>query len=188
MSIGYAFALGRTEITIGQYAAFARATSRSMPACREANATPVSLPVQCVSFEDARAYVTWLSDKTGHAYRLPSASEWEYAARAGSDAGAVPANIGPAATAASPAGALPANGFGLQDMAGNVAEIVADCWTPTLAAIPADGAPSGGDCTRRVLKDAAWSELVLWSRPSARRAIPAGLARPGVGFRVAREL
>ena len=73
-------------------------------------------------------------------------------------------------------------------MAGSLAEVVADCWTQTLADVPADGRPAGGDCTRRVLKDAAWSELTLWARPPARRSIPVATQRAGVGFRVAREM
>ncbi|MDC0226112.1 formylglycine-generating enzyme family protein [Gammaproteobacteria bacterium] len=40
-------------------------------------------PVVCVSWNDAKAYVRWLSQKTGFKYRLFSESEWEYIARAG---------------------------------------------------------------------------------------------------------
>ena len=40
-------------------------------------------PVMNVSWEDAQAYVAWLSRETGAEYRLLSESEWEYVARAG---------------------------------------------------------------------------------------------------------
>ena len=42
-------------------------------------------PVVCVTIRDAMAYAEWLSQETGHTYRLPSAAQWQYAARAGSE-------------------------------------------------------------------------------------------------------
>lgn len=41
-------------------------------------------PVVCASWDDAKAYVGWLSRKTDRNYRLLSEVEWEYVARAGS--------------------------------------------------------------------------------------------------------
>ena len=198
VTIGKPFAIGRAEITVGQYEAFAAATGRARPACTEVSAATSSLPVQCVSFADAKAYADWLSIATRRSYRLPSASQWEYAARSGTNTAyasgesldAKSANIGAIAARLLPAASFPANGFGLYDMAGNVAELTADCWTPTLDDTPSDGQPAvyGADCSRRTLKDAAWPEAAQSARVSARRPIANEAARPGIGFRIVRDM
>jgi hypothetical protein len=96
---GDAFAIGRTEVTRGEYAQFVRDTHRPASSCMEAF-NPFSRlrrlkwtdpgfpqtgdhPAVCVSWNDATAYAAWLSRRTGEPYRLPSEGEWLRAARGG---------------------------------------------------------------------------------------------------------
>ena len=185
------FSAGKFEVTRGQYRAFAEATRRESDGCFTWTGTTFELdqakdwrnagypqddahPVTCVSWEDATAYVGWLSRKTGRKYRLLTEAEWEYAARAGSStarywgddarmscgfANAADLATGtrvPGAKAwnavdcddrhawTAPVGSYRANAFGLYDMLGNVEEWTQDCWSRNLSGAPSDGSARTG--------------------------------------------
>jgi formylglycine-generating enzyme required for sulfatase activity len=156
-------------------------------------------PVIHMSWRDAKAYVAWLGETTGKAYRLLSEAEWEYAARAGSttrywwgdDVGWDNANCRGCASPwdgkqTAPVGSFRPNGFGLYDVAGNVWEWVEDCWSDSYEGVPGNGSAwTMRTCVRRVHRGGSWvnvpggvrSALRGWSYPDRRD--------DAIGFRVA---
>ena len=104
VTIDYKFAVGRYEVTRGEFAAFIRESGHRMEdGCWFWNAAEKKVengssknwrnpgfkqtdsdPVVCVNWDDAKTYARWLGRDSGKKYRLLSEAEWEYVARAGS--------------------------------------------------------------------------------------------------------
>jgi formylglycine-generating enzyme required for sulfatase activity len=133
-------------------------------------------PVTGISWQDANTYARWLSAKTGGRYRLPTESEWEYAARAGTttpysfDARSDRKAICTFANGADrEMGILPhtyrhcsdgtgrhiahvgryrENPWGLHDVHGNVWEWTQDCWHPSYEGAATDGTARGASSGR----------------------------------------
>ena len=177
---GSVLALGRYEVTVWEYRAFALATGGG--AGVECNGRGASWrypgypqtdrhPVVCMSWDDTQAYVSWLSLTTGATYRLPTEAEWELGV-VGSQPGCYDDRTGHPGTCS--VGSYGANPAGLSDMVGNVWEWTADCWE--------------GDCDRRVLRGGSWFGDARYLRPGGRGRDHTSTRGNLVGFRVARTL
>ena len=168
VTIPNSFAVGKYEVTVGQYAEFARETKYKTANCyypedqswdNPGFDQTDNHPVVCVSWDDASAYTNWLSVKTGHQYRLLTEAEWEYAARAGTTTAyhfgrtilADMAQYDSDGTAT--VGSFRANAFGLYDMHGNVWEWVEDCWHDDYTGAPTNGSAWLNGCRKGIEND-----------------------------------
>jgi formylglycine-generating enzyme len=226
------FAMSTDLVTVEEYRRFIDATGRATQGCdtydgswkyRPENnwqnpgfAQSGLHPVTCVSWNDAVAYAQWFSAKTGHQYRLPSASEWEYAARAGSEAvypwasnganACAYANVADASAArqypgwvafacddgyanTSPVGSFKANSLGLNDMLGNVFQWTQDCWHADYSGAPVDGsARTDGDCSERELRGGSWFTPPSYVRANYRNHFALDYRTSSVGIRLVRDI
>jgi len=212
VTIGKIFALGKTEITRGQFAAFVNETNYvaddgcfgyeggKLQKLSQSNwhnpgfPQDDSHPAACINWNDAKVYTDWLSRKTGKQYRLPSEAEWEYACRAGGrqqycgsdnldSVGWYGNNSG---NSTHPVSRKQANAFGLYDMSGNVWEWVEDSNHDSYNGGPTDGSVWVGDGAKRVLRGGSWDD---GPQSAGRRLgfVPA-LRYIDVGFRIIRML
>ena len=197
------FALSQYEVTFAQWDACVSAGGCNGYRPDDKGWGRGGRPAINVSWEDAQSYVSWLSSRTGNTYRLPSGSEWEYAARAGTTTkyswgnqiGSNQANCDGCGSRwddsqTAPVGSFGPNGFGLYDMRGNVWEWVEDCWNDSYAGAPTDGSAwLRGNCSERVLRGGSWDVNPRHLRAAERFGVASGNRFSDVvGFRVARTL
>jgi formylglycine-generating enzyme required for sulfatase activity len=244
VTIDKGFAMARTAVTVDEFREFVRASGyvpdsvtlggssvydeRSGALRDDSDATwqddyaghkaDGKLPVVNISWNDAKAYADWLSQRTGKIYRLPSEAEFEYALRGGTTTrywwgNGTPSHPVENLTGSgdrsrsgrrwshafrgyrdgywgpAPVMSFAANPFGLYDINGNVSEWVQDCWHDSYLRAPVDGSAwLNPGCRARVVRGGSWG-----SSPeqvsSAYRQGTSGDARSGrVGFRLVRQL
>ncbi|WP_267221794.1 SUMF1/EgtB/PvdO family nonheme iron enzyme [Dyella silvae] len=244
VSVAKGFALSRTSITVGQFRDFVRASGyqpdsvklggasvydESTGAMRDdadagwqtdyvGHSADSRLPVVNVSWDDAKAYVEWLSQRTGKTYRLPSEAEFEYALRGGTTTrywwgeGAPTSKVENLTGSGdrSPSGRRWSNAFagyrdgywgpapvmnfapnpyGLYDIDGNVSEWVQDCWHDSYLRAPRDGSAwVNPGCGVRVVRGGSWGSSPDQVRSAYRQGADASVRSGRVGFRVLREL
>ena len=199
------FALGRYEVTFEEYDRFVEATGRDQP--DDEGWGRGRRPVIDVSWDDSAKYTEWLSAETGEPYRLPTESEWEYAARAGTstayswgnEVGNDRANCYGCGSRwddvrTAPVRSFGASAWGLHDVHGNVWEWVENCvynydgsrqyrllWTP-------DTSSFSTGCDGVVVRGGSWNNRERDLRSANRSVRSSRLRYHNVGFRVARSL
>jgi formylglycine-generating enzyme required for sulfatase activity/uncharacterized caspase-like protein len=217
VTIARPFAVGRFHVTVAQFAYFVSETGYQAGSCfpdRDSWRNPGfsqsdNNPVVCVSWQDATAYLDWLSKWTGKPYRLLTEAEWEYAARGGSTThyfwGDAEVNAGdghaycqgcnrgaPTPRGTVQVGSFDPNMFGLYDMAGNAGQLVQDCdhgFSNDYRGLPTDSSAwTSGDCKRRAIRGGSWLSQSRDVRSYDRHVQPTDMRSFDTGFRVARTL
>ena len=192
-------------LTNAEYKLFIDATGHAAPQHWESGRIPAGWerhPVVFVNRYDAAAYLAWRTAKEKRVYRLPTAAEFDYAARAGRpDAkyawgSAAPEgnanydaagsrNFGEWRKFLQPVKARQANPYGLYDMAGNVWQMVDTCPDPAIARfkyridtpVSLENGLAGG----------SWARTEPYLRLGVRGGVSAGIRHPDAGFRPVRE-
>lgn len=185
-----AFAIGKTEVTQGQWKAIMGTNPSKFQTCGE------DCPVERITWSDAQEFVRRLSAKTGKTYRLPSEAEWEYACRAGQPSrycgGDDPDKLawyGDEYGSIHPAGSKQANAWGLHDMSGNVWEWTQDCMHPNYQGAPTDGSAwQEPDCKSRVLRGGSWLSGPQYGQAVIRFGFKPDFRAGDFGLRVAKDI
>ncbi len=189
------FSIGRNEVTQAQW----RAVMGSDPPRLQFKGCD-SCPVENVSWNDIKDFLTNLNTLTGKRFRLPTEAEWEYAARGGNQSRGFlysgSSTIDEVAWYSSnsgdktrPVGGKKPNELGLYDMSGNVWEWCEDDWHDNYNGAPTDGgawvdSPRGG---LRVLRGGSWCNDFRNCRAANRFGFFPIFQYFNYGFRLARD-
>jgi formylglycine-generating enzyme required for sulfatase activity len=209
-----AFFLSKYEMTQGQWKRFTGINPSSLKAGGESGKRMITLlnPVEHVSWEDCVSTLSCLN------LRLPSESEWEYAARAGTTTifwtGNALQSLKGAAnifdmyaknnsdlnvsrfedwlndgySTHAPVGRFRQNAFGLHDITGNVSEWCQDAYGP-YASAPRDGSAHEDEHTvDRIFRGADWYDTTPRCRMSYRSSASRFFVSGRVGLRPALDL
>lgn len=173
------FEIGKFPVTVAEWQSFEPGRFEEVDG---------ELPAHGISWDDAMSFIRWLSKESeDESWDLPSALEWEHAARAGTDSvfpdsdtlSPTEANflfdesiqrIGPGSITKT--GSYPGNEFGIYDLLGNVSE-----WTNEAGRLAGSHQIRGG----------AWDYLPRLLRCSWSDEISDTSERDNVGFRLARR-
>ena len=194
--------LMRRQVTATEYEECVR--ERGCPASPQDNALGFDRPVVRVSWRDASAYASWLSRKTGRAYRLPTDEEWAFAAGSrfiddsvGADESADPSkrwlaryemesNRDNFDKEVKPVGTFGVNEHGLADMAGNVWEWTDTCYRRVALDPGAVNGPATVNCGVRVVAGRHRSYMTDFIRDPRSGGCAVGVPPTNLGFRLVR--
>ncbi|MDR0415020.1 MAG: formylglycine-generating enzyme family protein [Prevotellaceae bacterium] len=168
------FYIGKYEVTQKQY----QNVMDTVPSYFKGN----NRPVEMVSWNDAQEFIKKLNALTDKNYRLPTAAEWEYAAREGTKKSSYEYlgsnNINEVAWykensggQTHPVGQKKPNALGIYDMSGNVWEWCQDCWNSS--------------CLSRVYRGGSWCSPAKDCRVANRNTDGPGNRYIDIGFRLA---
>jgi len=190
------FWIGRTEVTVAQWEKLVPNRLRRS----SVSGTPASedRPKERVSWSAAAHYCAVLTERErearrvppGYAYRLPTASEWEYACRGAGTAEAPASSLDVgwfsqnSGETAHPVGKKPANALGLYDMHGNVSEWCLDLRSPVRVYAFGSSYRQHDTSTLRAHRGGCWRDSAAGSTSTLTDASNANWGGPGSGFRI----
>lgn len=214
VSLKKPFAIGQYPVTAEEFEQFRTATEWHLRP--ELIWHKGRYPVINIRISDAKLYLEWLSEQTGHTYRLPTEPEWEYATRAGSttpfcygsSVSCKEVNFNPTfpyqeamekrrwylprcmpSVNAAEVGLRAANTWGLYDVHGNVWEFTSTHWTNSHLGANRDGSPPHhSNPFWYVTKGGSWFDPAVLARSAARKKRYLDELDTNLGFRVVREL